>query len=123
MYPARDFIDQGIIAAAGSDSPVTTYNPFIGIYEAVNRLTANGTSFGEKQKIDVLEAIRLYTYNGAYASFDEDIKGSLEPGKLADMIVLDRSILKTLPQDLKDIQVELTMLDGDILFERSKTKL
>jgi len=123
MYPARDFIDQGIIAAAGSDSPVTTYNPFIGIHEAVNRLTANGTSFGEKQKIDVLEAIRLYTYNGAYASFDEDIKGSLEPGKLADMIVLDRSILKTLPQDLKDIQVELTMLDGEILFERSKTKI
>ncbi len=123
MYPARDFIDQGIIAAAGSDSPVTTYNPFIGIYEAVNRRTSNGTSFGEKQKIDVLEAIRLYTYNGAYASFDEDIKGSLEPGKLADMIVLDRSILKTSPQELKDIQVELTILDGDILFERSKTKI
>ncbi|WP_374967383.1 amidohydrolase [Lysinibacillus sp. RS5] len=123
MYPARDFIDQGIIAAAGSDSPVTTYNPFMGIHAAVNRLTANGTSFGERQKIDVLEAIRLYTYNGAYASFEEDIKGSLEPGKLADMIVLDRSILKTLPQDLKDIQVELTILDGDILFERSKTKI
>jgi len=123
MYPARDFIDQGIITAAGSDAPVTTYNPFIGIHEAVNRRTANGTSFGEKQKIDVLEAIRLYTYNGAYASFDEDIKGSLEPGKLADMIVLDRSILKTLPQELKDIQVELTILDGDILFERSKTKI
>ncbi|WP_375200370.1 amidohydrolase [Bacillus sp. RS11] len=123
MYPARDFIDQGIIAAAGSDSPVTTYNPFIGIHAAVNRLTANGTSFGERQKIDVLEAIRLYTYNGAYASFEEDIKGSLEPGKLADMIVLDRSILKTLPQDLKEIQVELTILDGDILFERSKTKI
>lgn len=123
MYPARDFIDQGIIAAAGSDSPVTTYNPFIGIHEAVNRLTADGTSFGEKQKIDVLEAIRLYTYNGAYASFDEDVKGSLEPGKLADMIVLDRSILKALPQELKDIQVELTILDGDILFERSKTKI
>jgi len=123
MYPARDFIDQGIIAAAGSDSPVTTYNPFIGIHEAVNRLTAKGTAFGENQKIDVLEAIRLYTYNGAYASFDEDIKGSLEPGKLADLIVLDRSILKTLPQELKDIQVELTILDGDILFERSKTKI
>lgn len=123
MYPVRDFIDQGIIAAAGSDSPVTTCNPFIGIHEAVNRFTSNGTSFGEKQKIDILEAIRLYTYNGAYASFDEDIKGSLEPGKLADVIVLDRSILKTPLQELKDIQVELTVLDGDILFERSKTKI
>ncbi|MGG0658218.1 amidohydrolase [Rummeliibacillus pycnus] len=123
MYPARDFIDQGIIAAAGSDSPVTTYNPFIGIHEAVNRVTANGNPFGEKQKIDVLEAIRLYTYNGAYASFEEDIKGSLEPGKLADVIVLDRSILKTPPQELKDIQVELTVLDGETLFERSKTNI
>ncbi|MFJ8262841.1 amidohydrolase [Rummeliibacillus sp. NPDC094406] len=123
MYPARDFIDQGIIAAAGSDSPVTTYNPFIGIHEAVNRVTANGIPFGGKQNIDVLEAIRLYTYNGAYASFDEDIKGSLEPGKLADVIVLDRSILKTQPQELKDIQVELTILDGEVLFERSKTNI
>ncbi|WP_397538050.1 amidohydrolase [Rummeliibacillus pycnus] len=123
MYPARDFIDQGIIAAAGSDSPVTTYNPFIGIHEAVNRVTANGTPFGDKQKIDVLEAIRLYTYNGAYASFEENIKGSLESGKLADVIVLDRSILKTPLQELKDIQVELTVLDGEVLFERSKTKI
>ncbi len=81
----------------------------------------NGTSFGEKQKIDVLEAIRMYTYNGAYASFDEDIKGSLTAGKLADVIVLDRSILKTPSNELKDIQVELTMIDGEVLFERSKT--
>lgn len=123
MYPARDFIDQGIIAAAGSDSPVTTYNPFIGIHEAVNRVTAKGITFGEKQKVGVLEAIRLYTYNGAYASFEENIKGSLVPGKLADVIVLDRSIMKTPLQELKDIQVQLTVLDGEILFERSKTNL
>ncbi|RJS58890.1 amidohydrolase [Bacillus sp. PK3_68] len=120
MYPARDFIDAGIVAAAGSDAPITTCNPFIGIYTAVNRCMKNGTSFEEAQKINLLEAIRMYTYNGAYASFEETIKGSLEAGKLADLVVLDRSILKESEENLKDIQVELTMIDGEIVFERTK---
>ncbi|MEG0383256.1 MAG: amidohydrolase, partial [Solibacillus sp.] len=68
MYPARDFIDQGIICAAGSDAPVTTVNPFIGLHTAVNREVETGTPFGQQQKTSLLEAIRLYTYNAAYAS-------------------------------------------------------
>ncbi|MGE7023783.1 amidohydrolase [Solibacillus cecembensis] len=119
MYPARDFIDQGIICAAGSDAPVTTVNPFIGLHTAVNREVETGTPFGQQQKTSLLEAIRLYTYNAAYASFDEQIKGSLEVGKLADLIVLDRSILSTKSSNIKDIGIELTMIDGEIVYEQS----
>lgn len=119
MYPVRDFIDQDIMCAAGSDTPITTCNPMIGIHTAVNREVNSGMPFGQKQRIALLEAIRLYTYNAAYASFDEHIKGSLEVGKLADLIVLDRSILSTNPAELKDIGIELTMIDGEIVYERS----
>lgn len=122
MYPARDFIDQGILAAAGSDSPVTDYNPLVGIHTAVNRKTSEGTSIGENQSINVLEAIRMYTYNGAFASFEEHIKGSIEPGKLADLVVLNGSILNTHPHHIKDLQVDLTMIDGNILYQRKDSK-
>lgn len=121
MYPARDFIDRGILAAAGSDAPITTYNPWVGIHTAVNRRINTGRPFGNSQKISLLEAIRMYTYNGAYASFEETIKGSLEAGKLADLVVLDRSILNESPEKLKDIKVEWTMIDGELVFERTKT--
>ncbi|WP_096550189.1 amidohydrolase [Ureibacillus thermosphaericus] len=122
MYPARDFIDQGILAAAGSDSPVTDYNPLVGIHTAVNRKTSEGTPIGENQSINVLEAIRMYTYNGAYASFEEHIKGSIEPGKLADLVVLNDSILNIHPHHIKDLQVDLTMIDGNILYQRKDSK-
>lgn len=118
MYPARDFIDKGIIAAAGSDSPVTDYNPLLGIHAAVNRKTNEGTSIGENQSISVLEAIRMYTYNGAYASFEENIKGSIEPGKLADLVVLNESILNVEKSRIKDLKVDLTMVDGKIAYQR-----
>ncbi|MFJ7746062.1 amidohydrolase [Peribacillus sp. NPDC097295] len=121
MYPARDFIDQGIICAAGSDAPITTYNPFIGIHTAVNREINSGNPFGQLQRISIYEAIRLYTYNAAYASFDEQLKGSVEIGKLADLLVLDRSILTIENRFLKDIKVNLTMIDGEVVYQRSNS--
>ncbi|THE13434.1 amidohydrolase [Bacillus timonensis] len=117
MYPLRDYIDKGIIAAIGSDAPVTFVNPLLGIHAAVNRKSWKDQLVGENQRIDVLEAIRAYTYNGAYASFEEDKKGSIEVGKLADLVVLDSSILHAESEKLKDIKVELTMVDGDIVFQ------
>ncbi|WP_010677674.1 amidohydrolase [Bacillus timonensis] len=117
MYPLRDFIDKGIIAAIGSDAPVTFVNPLLGIHAAVNRKSWKDQLVGENQRIDVIEAIRAYTYNGAYASFEEAKKGSIEVGKLADLVVLDSSILHAESEKLKDIKVELTMVDGDIVFQ------
>lgn len=63
-------------------------------------------------------AIKLYTWNGAFASFDEDVKGSIEEGKLADLVILNDSILKVDPQNIKDLKVESTILNGEILYHR-----
>ncbi|MGG0892322.1 amidohydrolase [Cytobacillus horneckiae] len=123
MYPARDFLDLGIPCAAGSDAPVTTYNPMIGIHTAVNRKVNSGTEFGRQQRVSLLEAIRMYTYNAAFASFDEDKKGSIEVGKMADLIVADRALLQMLLENLKDVQIEMTMIDGKIVYEKSLSQV
>ena len=118
MYAARDYIDKNIIAAGSSDAPVTDYNPLLGIHTAVNRKSQLGAEIGTNQCISVLEAIKLYTWNGAYASFEEDIKGSLEVGKLADLVILNDSILKAKPDRIKDLKVEATIIDGEIVYQR-----
>ncbi|RFU67542.1 amidohydrolase [Peribacillus saganii] len=119
MFPVRDFIDAGIISAGGSDSPVTTFNPLMGIHEAVNRKSESGQEVGSNQKVNVLEAIKLYTWNGAYASFEEQIKGSLEPGKLADIVVLNERILDVSIDRIKELQVEMTVIDGKIIYHKN----
>ncbi|AOH54945.1 amidohydrolase [Peribacillus muralis] len=116
MYAARDYIDKGILAAAGSDAPVTDHNPLLGIHVAVNRRSRSGANIGTAQSIGVKEAIRLYTWNGAFASFDEAIKGSIEVGKLADLVILNDSILKVKLNEIKDLKVETTILNGEILY-------
>lgn len=118
MFPVRDFIDAGVIAAGGSDSPVTTFNPLMGIHVAVNRKSASGQEVGSNQRVNVLEAIKLYTWNGAYASFEEQIKGSIEPGKLADFVVLDARILDVSIDRIKELQVEMTVIDGKIVYHK-----
>jgi predicted amidohydrolase YtcJ len=118
MYTLRDYIDNGIIAAGASDSPVTDYNPLLGIHVAVNRQNQYGQNVGINQSISVLEAIRVYTFNGAYASFEEDIKGSIEIGKLADFVILDGDILNTSINHIKNIKVYMTVIDGEIVYEK-----
>lgn len=118
MYPLRDFFDNGIIAAGSSDSPVTDYNPLLGIHVAVNRKNQFGQDVGTNQRVSVLEAIRAYTFNGAYASFEDDIKGSIEIGKLADLVILEGDILNTPIDKIKDLKVHMTLIDGEIVFER-----
>ena len=118
MYAARDYIDNGILAAGGSDAPITDHDPLLGIHVAVNRRSRSGMKIGTVQSISVMEAIKLYTWNGAFASFDEDVKGCIEVGKLADLVVLNDSILKVDPQNIKDLKVESTILNGEILYHR-----
>lgn len=117
MFPARDQFDQHIIAAGASDSPVTDFNPLIGIHAAVNRRSKTNQVVGDNQRVSVMEAIRMFTWNGAYASFEEGIKGSIEPGKLADLVVLDGSILDTPVERIKERKVEMTMIDGKIVYQ------
>jgi predicted amidohydrolase YtcJ len=88
------------------------------IYGAVTRKSYLGETIGGEQAIPVMEALKLYTTNAAYASFEEKIKGSIEPGKLADMVVLDRDILSVPPEEIKSVQVETTIVGGTVVYQR-----
>lgn len=118
MYPANDYLEKGIPFAFASDTPVVDHNPLLGIHAAVNRKTVSGHDVGICQRVSVLDAIKAYTYMGAYASFDEQQKGSIEVGKLADLVVLDQSVLSVDIESIKDVTVELTMIDGRIEYEK-----
>jgi predicted amidohydrolase YtcJ len=118
LKPHRAWIDEGIIVAAGTDSPVTPYYPFVSMWTSIARRTEiKGIQMGTKQKVSREEAIRMYTINGAYLSFEENIKGSLEPGKLADMVVIDRDILTCPEDDIKDTKVLTTYLGGKVVYQ------
>lgn len=119
MFPLKSYLEKGIITALGSDAPVIEADPMIGIYGAVARADKrSGVVAGECQKVSVLDAIRMYTYNGAYASLEEDIKGSIEPGKLADLVVLSENLLETPVDKIKSVKADMTVLDGEVVYER-----
>lgn len=122
MFPIRSFLDANIIPAKGADSPITSFNPLIGIHAAVNRFSQSEKEVGASQTITIQEAIKLYTWNGAYASFEEKKKGSLEANKLADLVILDRSILNTPNHEIQDIEVEMTVIDGEIIYGKEVIK-
>ncbi len=115
--PHRTWFDEGITAAGSSDGPVTPFNPWVGIWAAVARRTELGDKVvGPYQRITREEALRMYTINGAYMTLEEDRKGSIEPGKLADVIILDRDILTCPEDEIKDTKVLTTYLDGRVVY-------
>ncbi|MCX6656243.1 MAG: amidohydrolase [Candidatus Bathyarchaeota archaeon] len=118
LKPHRAWIDEGIMVAAGTDSPVTPYPPFPCLWASVARKTElKKTVMGAEQRVTREEAIRMYTVKGAYLSFEENIKGSIEPGKLADMIIIDRDILTCQEDDIKDTRVLRTILGGKTVYK------
>ena len=118
LHPHKTMQEMEIIAGGNNDYPVTSYSPFVQIYAAVTRKTRTGQIVSPEESIGVFDAIRLYTWNGAYIGKEENIKGSIEPGKLADMIVIDRDILSVPHEDLKDIRVLTTITDGKIVYQQ-----
>ena len=112
-------LDAGLKPSLQSDAPSGPYG-FEAIDGCVNRIDRvhGNVVCNQKQCVSVLEAIRIATLYGAYGSYEEDIKGSLEVGKLADMIVCDRDILAMPKTDLYKVQVDLTMIDGEVVFTR-----
>lgn len=115
FFASKTYEKNGIIEGFGSDYPVSMTNPLHAIYGAVTRKDiARNIVCGESQKISVINAIRCHTYNNAYASFSEKIVGSLEVGKLADIVVLSENILDCPLEKIKDITIEKTMIDGII---------
>ncbi len=118
-FPHRTYLEKGILSVGNSDWFVTSGNIAQQIYGVVTRKGYTGEVIGPEQAISVKDALRLYTINGAYASFEENHKGSIEPGKLADMVVLDRDIF-TLPADeIKEVKVETTIVGGEIVYQRN----
>jgi predicted amidohydrolase YtcJ len=119
-YPFRSFIDEGATLSFGSDWTVGPLSPILGIYAAVTRRTTDGANpngWFPEQKITVQEAIKAYTMNNAYAAFEEREKGSITPGKLADLVVLSDDILSIDPAKIETVRVETTVLGGKIVFE------
>lgn len=124
-YAFRSLLDNGATLAFGSDWFVAPATPLEGIYAAVTRRTLDGKNpdgWVPEQKITVTEALRAYTIHGAYASFEENIKGTLEPGKLADFVVLDRDITAIDPVEIWDTKVQQTWVGGRKVFDRGGDK-
>ncbi|KPV65007.1 MAG: imidazolonepropionase [Candidatus Bathyarchaeota archaeon BA1] len=110
VYPFKTLLREGIRIGGGSDYPVEPISPLLGIWAAVAR-----ESFPE-ERITVDDAIRIYTINAAYASFEEHIKGSIEAGKLADIVVLSHDPREVPPNKIKDIRVEMTIVGGRVVY-------
>jgi predicted amidohydrolase YtcJ len=118
-YTWRTQLNAGARLAFGSDSPVESFNPFLGIHAAVTRRRTDGTPTPDgwypEQRLTVDEAVHGFTLGAAYASYEETRKGSLTPGKLADLIVLDRDIFSIDPMEIAETRVLATMLDGQLV--------
>jgi len=122
-YAFRSLIDSGARPAFGSDWFVAPPTPMEGIYAAVTRRTLddkNPNGWVPEQKINVEEALRAYTIDAAYAGFSESSLGSIEPGKLADMVILERDLFKTPPEELGDVPIKTTIVGGKVVYSRAE---
>jgi predicted amidohydrolase YtcJ len=119
LYPIKTFVENGVHVAAGSDCPVAPADPLIGMYSAITRMAETGETLGLKEGISPAEALRLYTAYGARTSFEETTKGSITPGKVADLVVLSDAPTAVSPEEVKNITVEATILDGKVVWDRN----
>ncbi len=120
-YAFRSLLDAGAVLAFGSDWFVAPMNPLVGIYAAATRRTLDGkqpNGWVPQQKISVAEAVHAYTMGSAYASLEDRFKGSIEPGKLADLAVLSDDIFHIDPVAIEKTKVDMTIFDGKMIFER-----
>jgi hypothetical protein len=114
--PVRGPMDHGIFMALGSD--ILPIDPLVGLYAAVTRKGMSGEVFGPEEAISIEDAIRGYTANGAWLTFEEESKGTLEPGMLADVVVLSENLLTLDPENIMEVKVDMTIVGGRVLFER-----
>lgn len=120
MMACRSLIDAGVTIAGHSDYPASPFNPLLAIHSLVNRRTEGGIPFSPNQAITVLEALRMYTIDAAFASFDEKTRGSVEPGKFADLTILQENPLTVAREQIKNIQVLMTIVNGQIVYEKGE---
>jgi predicted amidohydrolase YtcJ len=118
-YPWRDLIDSGAVVTNGTDVPVERIDPIASFYASVSRKMNNGERLTPQQAMTRMEAIRSYTINNAFAAFEEDVKGSLAPGKLADIVVLSQNLLEVPEERIPETKVEMTVVGGQVAYRRS----
>jgi predicted amidohydrolase YtcJ len=119
-YAFRSLLDSGATLAFGTDWTVAPLNPILSIYGAVTRRTIDGKNpngWVPEQKISVEEAVRAYTVGSAYAEFQDTVKGTITPGKLADLVILTRDIFAIDPKEIENVKVLMTMVDGRVVYE------
>ena len=122
-YPGKSYLDNGVFVGAGSDVSVTPISPWWGIWAAVERRELlSGEVLAPEERLTVKQALRMYTRNNAYTGFEEHQKGSLEAGKFADFIVIDRDVLTVPTNELKDVQVLETYVGGVRVFSKAASR-
>jgi len=108
VYPFKSLMKTGVVVSGGSDCPVEPISPLLGIWAAVAKQP------NSEECLTIEEAIRLYTVNAAYANFEENLRGTIEEGKLADMVVMSDDPFKIEPEKIRDITVLITIVDGQM---------
>ena len=117
-YAMKTYQDRGIVAAASTDAPVSLVNPMIGIQMMMTRKDRNGDEIFTEECLSLEDAVRAYSWNGAYASHTEHEKGSLEPGKLGDVAIFETDLSTTDPLSIKEVRCDYTIADGKVVYER-----
>ncbi|WP_026574222.1 amidohydrolase [Bacillus sp. UNC438CL73TsuS30] len=116
-FPVKSLMETGATLILGTDYPIVELNPMFELYRAVSRVSGDGKPWNESEAVSLASALKAYTANAAYGVFKENDLGTLEQGKLADLIVLDRNLFNVPVSEIKDTKVKLTMMDGEIVFE------
>lgn len=118
ISPAKDAFERGLVVNFHQDTPITKPNMMHSVWSAVNRISRLGNVIGSDQRIDVYDALKAITINGAYAYFEEESKGSIKEGKRADFVILDQCPMDVDPMKIKDIQVLETIKDGKTIYKK-----
>lgn len=116
--PCKTYFDNGIIIGGSSDSPVVTFNPFLGMWTAITRTDINDDVWGAEERITPMQALIMWTKNSAFFSHEEDKRGSIEVGNLADLVVVDRDFVKGPIDEIRNTKVEMTILNGEVVYKK-----
>ena len=119
-YVWKSLLESGAVVTNGTDAPVEDVNPLDSFYASVTRELADGVTFFPEQAMSREEAIRAYTIDAAYSAFEETSKGSLVAGKLGDVVVLSKDLIKCPANEIKDAKVEMTIVGGKIVYQKSE---
>ena len=118
LYPIKTLLDQGINVAASSDCPIVSPDPLVGVNAAMHRLSATGDIVGGRERLQPSTALQMYTLNAARAAFEENIKGTVTPGKLADLVVLNADPTRLTTDEFRTLQVDMTIIGGKVVWEK-----